>query len=413
MKNNNVIMVSIISSLVTVIILAVVVGDIALTNQNKILSYLSNRYIESVKQNGSNPANDSVPVAFSQDTLVENVVDKANPAVISIVVTKNVPVIEQYYQNSSPFNDFFGPDINFQMPMYRQNGTEQKEVGGGTAFLISKDGLAITNKHVVSDDTASYTAFTNDGKKHKVTIVAKDPILDVAIIKVDGDNFQSLALGDSKNIKVGQSVIAIGNALGEYRNTVSVGVVSGLSRTVVAGDGTGHAEQLDRVIQTDAAINPGNSGGPLIDLYGNVIGMNTAIVSGSENIGFAIPSETIKSVSDSVQKFGKIIRPYLGIRYIQVTSDLKSTNKLSVDYGVLVARGQTQNDLAVVPGSPADKAGIMENDIILEIDGVKLDSNVSLSDIVRQKKVSDTVTLNVLHKGQTRDVRVKLESAPQ
>jgi S1-C subfamily serine protease len=236
----------------------------------------------------------------------------------------------------------------------------------------------------------------------------------VAIIKVEpsvGVSFPYLNFGDSDNLDVGQSVIAIGNALAEYRNTVSVGVVSGLSRSVTAGDGSGSSEFLDHVIQTDAAINPGNSGGPLLDLSGKVVGVNVAIVQGSQNIGFALPINSIKGVVDSVKKTGKIIRPYLGLRYVLITAEMKEKNNLTVDYGVLVKAGANTSELAVIPGSSADKAGIIENDIILEIDGVKLNTKNSLASIVREKNIGQIISLKILHKGAEKIIPVTLEAA--
>ena len=219
-----------------------------------------------------------------------------------------------------------------------------------------------------------------------------------------------MTLGNSDSLEVGQSVIAIGNALGEYRNTVSVGVISGLARSITAGDNSGHTEVLDHVIQTDAAINPGNSGGPLLDLSGKVIGVNVAIAQDSQSIGFALPVNSIKGAVESVKATGKIVRPYLGVRYIAVNPEIKEKNNLTVDYGVLVKQGATQSDLAVIPGSPADKAGIVENDIILEVDGVKLDENTGLASVIRQKKIGQVIKLKSLHRGEIKNGFVTLEA---
>lgn len=350
---------------------------------------------------------------YPTESLVVNTVKKVNPAVVAITVSKNVPVYERYLEQiPSPFEDFFGSDFfgGFTVPQLRQKGTELREVGGGSGFLVSEDGYIVTNRHVVSDEKAEYTVFANDGKKYDAKVIARDPALDLAIIKIDGSNFEHLTFGDSDKLEVGQTVIAIGNALAEFRNTVSVGVVSGLSRSIVASDSLGrNAEALDQLIQTDAGINHGNSGGPLLNLSGEVIGVNVAIAEGAENIGFAISGNSVKSVVESVQKTGKIVRPYLGVRYIEIDEEVKEKNKLSVDYGVLVQRGATPSDLAVIPSSPADKAGIVENDIILEIDGVKLTSDRSLASIVRAKKVGDTVTLKINSKGKEKTVTVTLE----
>ncbi len=352
------------------------------------------------------------PEPQNQESLVVSAVKKANPAVVSIVIYKEVPTYEIYNDpnQQDPFGGMF-PGFFFNVPQYKQNGTEKKEVGGGSGFFVTSDGLIVTNRHVVEATDVEYTVFTNDGKKHTATVVARDPVLDIALIKVSGNNFPYLALGDSDTLEVGASVIAIGNALAEFRNTVSIGVISGLSRSITAGDNSGKTELLDHVIQTDAAINPGNSGGPLLDLYGRVVGVNVAVAQGSQSIGFALPINSVKGAIESVKKTGKIIRPYLGVRYIAVDSALKTKNNLSVDYGVLVKAGSTVSELAVLPGSPADKAGIVENDIILEVDGVKIDEDSNLASIIRQKKVGDRITLKVLSKGVQKSVSVTLEAA--
>ena len=345
-------------------------------------------------------------------------VQKANPAVVSIVITEDVPVVEQYFEElPGPLEDFFGDDFfspfRFRVPRFRQKGTERREVGGGSGFIVSSDGLLITNRHVVADEQADYTVFTNDGTKYEVDVVARDPVNDLAVLTVQGGKFPHLMLADSEKLRVGQTVIAIGNALGEFRNTVSVGVVSGLSRSITAGSERGELEQLEEVVQTDAAINPGNSGGPLLNLDGDVVGVNVAVVLGSENIGFALPSSVVKSVVESVQATGKIVRPYLGIRYLAVTPALQERNKLPVDYGALVVRGESGEELAVMSGSPADKAGIQEGDIILEADGVKLEANRSLAAIIRKKRVGDSLRLKILHQGEEREVAVTLEEISQ
>ncbi len=356
---------------------------------------------------------DKTVASSQQENLVVKAVEKAGPAVVSVIITKDVPIMEQYYDNNAnnPFGGF--PGFNFQMPQYRQNGTEKKEVGGGSGFIVSEDGYIVTNKHVVSDEKAEYTVITSDKKKYDVKVLAKDPLNDVAILKIEAKDLLTLEFANSEKVKVGQSVIAIGNPLLQFSNSVSVGVVSGLSRSITATDqGYGQAEQLEGVIQTDAAINPGNSGGPLLNLDGKVVGVNVA-TSSAENISFSLPSNMVKGVFESVKETGKIVRPYLGLRFVPVTPDLKAANKLTVDYGVLVSRGQKPEDLAVLPGSPADKAGLLENDIILEVDGVKLDDEASLAHIVALKKVGDKLQLKVLSKGKEKMVEVTLESLPE
>jgi len=360
----------------------------------------------------TNETTTSTAFLYPSESVVVDTVKKANPAVVAITVSKNVPVYERYLERMpSPFGDFFGDDFfgGFTIPQLRQKGTELREVGGGSGFLVSADGYIVTNRHVVSDEKAEYTVFTNDGKKHEAKVIARDPALDLAVIKISGSGFHHLSFGDSDKLEIGQTVIAIGNALAEFRNTVSVGVVSGLSRSITASDRRGGVEALDQLIQTDAGINPGNSGGPLINLSGEVVGVNVAVADGAENIGFALSVNSVKSIVESVKTTGKIVRPYLGVRYIEINEEIKEKNKLSVDYGVLVQRGVEVSDLAVIPGSPADKAGIVENDIILEIDGIKLTSDQSLAAIIRTKKVGDVVKLKINHKGQEKTVTAKLE----
>jgi len=351
---------------------------------------------------------------YPQESLVVEIVKKASPAVVSITVSADVPKLERYFEeDGDAFSDFFGGSFfRFSIPKYRQKGTEKQEISSSSGFLVSPDGYIVTNRHVVDQEKAEYTVFTNDGKKHVAEVVARDPVLDIAVIKIKGKDFPYLSFGESDRLLVGQSVIAIGNALGEFRNTVSVGVISGLGRSVVAGDFFGRSEALDQVIQTDAAINPGNSGGPLLNLRGEVVGVNVAIVAGSQNIGFALPADSVKGVVESFRRYGRIVRPFLGVRYIQVTPSLKEKNKLPVDYGALVIRGESKDELAVIPGSPADKAGITENDIILEVDGLKLDSNSNLAAIIRSKKVGGKIELTIIHKGEKKKVTVTLEEAP-
>ena len=406
------------TSLLSFLILILIGAGLIWYYRADIFGYFAEEYLQIAQERNNT---DSAPVGaerilekqtiFSQESFVVGAVKKTNPAVVSIVISKQVPKYETYIDpNQNPFGDLF-PGFNFSIPQYRQNGTEKKDIGGGSGFFISGDGLIVTNKHVVAERDAEYTVFTNDGKKHTAKVIDRDPILDIALIKIEGTGFPYLTLGNSDSLEVGQSVIAIGNALGEYRNTVSVGVISGLARSITTGDNSGHTEVLDHVIQTDAAINPGNSGGPLLDLSGKVIGVNVAIAQDSQSIGFALPVNSIKGAVESVKATGKIVRPYLGVRYIAVNPEIKEKNNLTVDYGVLVKQGATQSDLAVIPGSPADKAGIVENDIILEVDGVKLDENTGLASVIRQKKIGQVINLKILHRGEIKNVFVTLEAA--
>ncbi len=368
---------------------------------------------------GSGAAN-KVVNQVDEESAVISAVDKVSPAVVSIIITKDLPVIEQYDATPPGMSDFFrqffgdnfGDFSSPSVPQYRQNGTQQTEIGGGTGFIVSPDGYILTNRHVVNDPTADYTVLMNDETKHEARVLARDPVNDIAVLKIDGENLPTVELGDSSNLKVGQSVIVIGNALGEFRNTVSTGVISGLARSVVAGESGMGSENLSGVIQTDASINPGNSGGPLLNLDGQVIGMNTAMAMGAENIGFAIPINDIKNVYESVKTNGRIVRPWLGVRYSMVDKSVADANNLSNDYGALIVRGDNPTDLAVIPGSPADKAGLVENDIILEVNGQKVDASHPLVNLISGFKPGDKVTLKVSHKGEEKDVQVTLGEAP-
>jgi serine protease Do len=341
-------------------------------------------------------------------------VKKASPSVVSITVSKNVPILENC--SAGPlsdlppeFQDFFGSRLPQYSVPCETGKSELQEIGGGSGFIVASDGLIVTNKHVVSDIKAAYTVFTNDGRKYEATILARDPLQDLALLKIDASDLSPVELGDSDSIELGQTAIAIGNALGEFRNTVSAGVVSGLARTVTAAGG-GTTETIQGLVQTDAAINPGNSGGPLLNLRGQVIGINTAIVSGAQNIGFAIPINRAKRDIESVQRSGQIETPYLGVRYLMITSDVAIREKLPVGYGALV-RG-TNGEAAVAANSPAADAGIQTEDIILEINGRKLDESATLGNVISEMKVGDTVRLKVRRGGKEMELSAKLERRP-
>lgn len=329
-------------------------------------------------------------------------VKKVTPSVVSIIITKD---LSKYYdlKGYSPFDDFFG----FPFESAPQNGSGKQEIGGGTGFIISSDGMILTNKHVVSDNEAEYTVITNDGKKYEAKVLATDFMNDIAVVKIDAKDLPVVEFGDSDSLELGQTVIAIGNSLGEYRNTVTKGVISGKGRRVEAG-GEGMSEVLEEALQTDAAINPGNSGGPLINLSGQVIGINTAINQQGQLIGFAIPINQAKKSVESVKKFGKIMRPFLGVRYVLLNKDISQSNNLSVDYGALIVRGEQQTDLAIVPGGPADKAGLVENDIILEVNGQKINEEHPLTKEISKYQPNEEIELKVLHKGEEKKVKVKL-----
>ncbi len=356
----------------------------------------------------------------SQEEAVISVVKEYSPAVVSIIITKDVPIIEEYYTNPfQEFEQFFGSDpFEFLIPQYQQKGTEKQEVGGGTGFIISEDGMVITNRHVVSDEKADYTVFTTDGKKFPAKVLAKDPVQDLAFLKIDQEKivdeegkftlekFPQVVLGDSDTLQMGQTVIAIGNALAEFKNTVSVGVISGLGRTITASGG-GIVETLEDVIQTDAAINPGNSGGPLLNLKGEVIGINTAMVQQAQTIGFAIPINKAKKDIEQVKTSRKITYPFLGVRYVLITEAVQQKNNLSVDYGVWVQKG-SQGEAAIFPGSPAEKAGLKEGDIILEFNGEKITSDSTLAKMITKYNPEDKVVLKILKDGKEENIEVVL-----
>jgi S1-C subfamily serine protease len=352
--------------------------------------------------------------AIDYENAVVAAVKKASPAVVSITISKNVPVIERCPYD--PFGDlppefrrFFGDDASpFYVPCERGK-TELKEVGGGSGFIVSEDGLILTNKHVVADEKASYTVFLNDGRKYDASVLARDPAQDLAIIRIPASGLPVVELGDSNTLALGQTAIAIGNALGEFRNTVSVGVISGLSRKVTAAGGGGFSETIYGVIQTDAAINPGNSGGPLLNLRGQVVGINTAVASGAENIGFAIPINDAKRDIESVKATGEIQLPFLGVRYVIITPKIAESRKLPADYGALL---ESDSGPAVSPDSPAAAAGLKAGDIILELGGQKVDEENPLASIIAKHKVGETVDLKVLRGGEALNLKATLAKRP-
>jgi len=349
----------------------------------------------------------------TQEEAIISVVKNFSPAVVSIVITKDVPIIEQYFYN--PFPEF---GQEFLIPQYEQKGTQKQEVGGGTGFVISDDGMILTNKHVVLDTEAEYTVLTNDGKTYPAKILARDPVQDLAIVKIEQEKtvnnegnlilakFPVVKLGDSDSLQSGQTVIAIGNALGEFRNTISVGVVSGLERSITASGG-GLSETIEDVIQTDAAINEGNSGGPLLNLKGEVIGINTAIVESAQSIGFSIPINKAKRDIEQIKSIGKIVYPYLGVRYVLVTEKIQKDNNLNASYGAWITKGEG-GEKAVAPESAAEKAGLKEGDIILEFNGEKITTENSLAKIIQKYNPGDTVTLKVLRDKEEKDIQIVL-----
>ena len=314
-------------------------------------------------------------IVVSEEAAVIDVVEKASPAVVSIVEESTI---------NSPFF-----------------GTQTGKQGIGTGFIISANGLILTNRHVVSDTSAKYFVVSNEGTEYTVKEIHRDTVLDLAILKVDATNLPTVALGDSDVLKIGQTVVAIGNALGRFSNTVTKGVVSGIGRGITASSSLGE-EELENVIQTDAAINPGNSGGPLLNLSSEVVGINVATASGAENIGFSLPINLIKPVVEGFEREGRIIRPFLGINYILIGKDVARIQSLVE--GAYVR--------SVIAGSGAAKAGIKVGDIITKIDGKQISETDTVAKIILSYKVGDKIKLTLRRENQIMELTATLGEAP-
>ena len=324
------------------------------------------------------------------------------PAVITIVVSKDLPKIKGFY--FFPFGD-----QSFIIPQIKKGKKEKTKIGGGSGFIVSPTGYVITSNHVVADPKADYTVILEPKKKYPAKVLSRDSLIDIAILKIEGKNFPYIELGDSNKIELGETVIAIGNPLGEFHDTISAGIISGLSRFVTAYSGFSQkVTRLKGLIQTDAAINPGNSGGPLVDMKGKVIGVNTAMVFGAENLGFAIPINYAKKDLEEVMKYGKIRQPFLGVKYIILNKELAEQNKLPVDYGAFIVR-ERLGESAVLKNSSAEKAGIKEFDIILEVNGEKITEKNSLGDVLQRYGIGEKIRLTILRQGKKITLWVKLE----
>lgn len=357
-------------------------------------------------------------------------IQKVSPSVVSIIQSKDV---QAYYEQPYPFlqgdpffDQFFRQRVVPQQQPKQQvpPTTKKQKIGGGSGFIVTSDGLVITNRHVVDDPAADYTVILSDGREYKGEIVSKDSLNDLAVVRIkpkdDGKSPKISSLpvvefGDSDILKVGQRVLAIGNALGEYQNTVTAGIVSATGRQITASDRAGQDETLSGLLQTDAAINPGNSGGPLVNIKGQVIGVNVAIASSANSIGFAIPFNDVKPVVDSVQRTGKIVRPFIGVRYQILTDDKAKELQLDgVNDGALLVGDEARGEVAVIPGGPADKAGLKKGDVILEIDERKITQEYTLQQAIRNKNPGDKVQLKVWVSGKITDKTLTLgEAAPQ
>ncbi len=324
-----------------------------------------------------------------EESLTTKVVEKATPSVVTVSINKDV-----VKSTADMFAQLFGGG---QATLE----TEKIEQDIGTGFIISSDGLIVTNKHVVSDSSAKYKVVIGKDETVEVKNIYRDPTSDLAILKVDKTGLIPVEMGDSDKLKVGQTVIAIGTALGEFRSTVTKGVVSGLGRGITAGSYGVGTEKLEDVIQTDAAINPGNSGGPLFDSGGQVIGVNVAVSQNGQSIGFALPINLVKSSVDNFRKTGEFDRPYLGVVYQMISKQAALLNE--VPSGAYI---QT-----VIKDSPADKAGLKMGDIIIEIEGKKLSEaeDTSIAGIVNQKKIGDVLKVKYYRDNKESEIEVKLE----
>lgn len=312
-----------------------------------------------------------------EESVVTKVVEKSSKSVVTISINKDVV-------------DVLSLD---------QKNIEQDI---GTGFIISSDGLIVTNKHVVADVQAKYKVVTGDNEVLEVDNIYRDPINDLAMLKVirQSQGLVPVDLGDSDQLKVGQTVIAIGTALGEFRSTVTKGVISGLGRGITAGVGI-DSEKLDDVIQTDAAINPGNSGGPLFDSSGKVIGVNVAVSQNGQSIGFALPINLVKVSVDNFRNTGEFDRPYLGVIYRTISTDAAKKNNVPVGNYI-----QT-----VAENSPAEKSGLQMGDIVIEIDGEKItdDDKVSIAKVISQKKIGDRVKIKYVRNNVESIIEIILE----
>lgn len=326
-------------------------------------------YSTNINNNETQIVNISKVIELEQSQIID-VAERVSPAVVRISTTQVVSDLFFSYETS----------------------------GLGSGYLISSDGEIVTNNHVVSD-AKKITVTLSDGSEYDATIIGTDPSSDIALIKIDGKDLPYLSFGDSSTLKVGQSVIAIGNPYG-LDHTVTTGVISALERSLTFDDGT----TLVGVIQTDAAINPGNSGGPLLTLTGDVIGMNTAIQQSAQGIGFAISSSTIIKVISDIKLFGKVVWPFLGISGVSITDDIAKRNNLPTNKGVLI--------VSVYPGTSAANAGLKSYDIITKFDGNDVTSVQEITKYLRQHNVGDKVKIEIYRDNKKMELEIILMEKP-
>lgn len=355
----------------------------------------------------SGPVNapDQQKVITSESQLFSDLVSTVGPSVVSVNVTSQ--------SQQSDMSNLFGFG-GFGLP------STQTQQDAGTGIILNKDGLIITNRHVVPAGTTSVSVTLSDGTTfNNVKVVGEtnqNSSLDIAFLQIQnlkGKTLTPASIGDSATMKVGDEVLAIGNALGQFQNTVTSGIISGHGRSVTAGDESGSSsENLSDLFQTDAAINPGNSGGPLVNMSGQVIAINTAVAGSAQNIGFAIPINDVKGLIASVEGSGKLEQPYLGVEYIPLTKDYAYVYNLPVSQGAYVAPESQTGQPAVIPGSPAAKAGLKEKDIITKVNGTNIDQNHSLVSLLDNYQPGNQVTLTVLRGGKTLQIKVTLGTEP-
>ena len=395
----------VLSLAVNLLFLLITIGVVSLailSYRGPLFEHFASQYLEGIDED---LVGDEIDTSFTRkdhETRVIEAVDSADPAVVSVLASRT----EAPQRERDPFSVFFDP---FYDP-------EQEDRVGGSGFIVSPDGYVVTNRHVVEREGLDYSILTNSGEQYDVEVLAQDPIFDIAVLEIhdetsDTPEFEYLTFTDPADLNVGQTAIAIGNALGEFQNSVSVGVVAGLSRSITAGGVGGGQEFFDEVIQTDAAINPGNSGGPLLNSDGEVIGVNVALVVGSQNIGFAIPAHLVEPIVSSVQETGRIQRAFLGVRYIEITPFLQAQEELPVDHGILLIEGDGHP--AVMPDTPADEAGFQAGDIITEIDGEEIRQREQFAHTLRRKQVGESVELVVVRGDEEVTVEVTLRAAPE
>ncbi len=354
---------------------------------------------------------------LSHEERVISAVRKILPSVVSIIVSKDFEAMKKELQKIPegpiPLDQYV--DRNEILNSLPRTEDGRVKVGGGSGFFVDSAGLVMTNKHVVVDADVVYVVVTASDDKYPAKVLARDPINDVAILKIEGDGltFPAVEIGNSNDIQLGQTVIAVGTALGDFQDTVSTGVVSGLSRYITAmTDADGGSARMHGLIQTDAAINPGNSGGPLVDIEGRTIGINAAVVFGAQNIGFAIPINKAKKDFDDVKKFGRIRKPFLGVRYVALTPAFQAKFGAPKDHGFMILRENIPicpGCEPVVPDSPAGKAGLKEGDVILKYNDTELSEKHGIEEMLDQSQIGETITLTIFRNGQEIQVPVHLE----